>query len=87
MYEGYFGGVYNGKRVRRTADKVSVFWLLKRFGKVYTVIILNAWKTTLMPIMTRMTLPDSILCTDRFPVDALDVKLLTYPDQFKAVCR
>ena len=40
--ESYFGGVRKGKRGRGAADKVPVFGLLKRNGKVYTQIIPNA---------------------------------------------
>lgn len=37
--ESYFGGVRKGKRGRGAAGKVIVFGLLKRNGKVYTVIV------------------------------------------------
>ena len=36
--ESYFGGVRKGKRGRGAAGKVPVFGLLKRGGKVYTVV-------------------------------------------------
>lgn len=36
--ESYFGGDRKGKRGRGTAGKVAVFGLLKRNGKVYTVM-------------------------------------------------
>ena len=72
--ESYFGGVRKGKRGRGAAGKVPVFGLLKRGGKVYTVMIPNARTATLMPIMERMILPDSIVYTDGFSsYDALDV--------------
>jgi transposase len=72
--ESYFGGARKGKRGRGAAGKVPVFGLLKRGGKVYTVMIPNARTTTLMPIMERMILPDSIVYTDSFvSYDALDV--------------
>ena len=72
--ESYFGGVRKGKRGRGAAGKVPVFGLLKRGGKVYTVMIPNARTATLMPIMERMIVPDSIVYTDSFAsYDALDV--------------
>jgi transposase len=72
--ESYFGGVRKGKRGRGAAGKTPVFGLLKRGGRVYTVMIPNARTDTLMPIMERMILPDSIVYTDSFrSYDALDV--------------
>ncbi len=40
--ESYFGGTGKGKRGRGAGVKISVFGLLKRNGKVYTVIIPDA---------------------------------------------
>jgi len=40
--ESYFGGHRKGKRGRGAAGKVAVFGILKRGGKVYTQIILDA---------------------------------------------
>jgi len=40
--ESYFGGRRKGNRGRGALGKVPVFGLLKRNGKVYTVIIPNA---------------------------------------------
>jgi len=37
--ESYFGGVRNGKRGRDDAGKVVVFGMLKRQGKVFTVVV------------------------------------------------
>ena len=72
--ESYFGGARKGKRGRGAAGKVPVFGLLKRGGKVYTVMIPNARTATLMPIMERMILPESVVYTDGFSsYDALDV--------------
>ena len=72
--ESYFGGVRKGKRGRGAAGKVPVFGLLKRAGRVYTVMIPNAKQSTLLPIMERMIQPDSIVYTDSFSsYDALDV--------------
>jgi len=40
--ESYFGGVRKGKRGRGAAGKVAVFGILKRRGKVYTVVVCYA---------------------------------------------
>ncbi len=40
--ESYFGVRRKGKRGRDASDKVPVFGLLKRNGKVFNVIIPNA---------------------------------------------
>lgn len=72
--ESYFGGARKGKRGRGAAGKVPVFGLLKRGGRVFTVMIPNSRTDTLLPIMERMILPDSIVYTDGFTsYDALDV--------------
>ena len=72
--ESYFGGRRKGKRGRGAGGKVPVFGLLKRGGRVYTVMIPNARTDTLMPIMERLIQPDSIVYTDGFSsYDALDV--------------
>ncbi|KPN72803.1 transposase, partial [Neisseria sp. 74A18] len=42
--ESYFGGKRKGKRGRGAAGKVVVFGILKRGGKVYTVVVNNARK-------------------------------------------
>ena len=64
--ESYFGGVRKGKRDRGAAGKVPVFGLLKRGGKVYTRIIPNVRKETLLPILKSKIRPDSIVYTDSF---------------------
>ena len=72
--ESCFGGVRKGKRGRGAAGKVPVFGLLKRGGRVYTVMISNVRTATLMPIMERLVVPDSIVYTDGLmSYDALDV--------------
>jgi transposase len=72
--ESYFGGVRKGRRGRGAGGKVPVFGLLKRGGRVFTVMIPNARGTTLLPIIERMIVPDSIVYTDCFAgYDALDV--------------
>jgi transposase len=72
--ESYFGGMRKGKRGRGSADKIPVFGILKRGGKVYTQIIEDAKSTTLMPIIRDKIMPDSIVYTDCFKsYNALDV--------------
>ncbi len=71
--ESYFGGTRKGKRGRGASGKVPVFRLLKRGGHVDTAMVPNARTATLMPIMERMIVPDSIVYTDGFSsYDALD---------------
>ena len=72
--ESYFGGTRKGKRGRGAAGKVAVFGILKRGGKVYTQIILDAKTDTLMPIIRQKIEPDSIVYTDYWRAyNALDV--------------
>ncbi len=72
--ESYFGGRRKGKRGRGSAGKVPVFGLLKRGGKVYTKIIPDARSATLMPIIERKVIPDSIVYSDCWRgYNALDV--------------
>ena len=72
--ESYFGGARKGNRGRGAAGKVPVFGLLKRGGKVYTKIIADASGATLMPIIERKVIPDSIVYSDCWTgYNALDV--------------
>ena len=72
--ESYFGGVRKGKRGRGAADKVVVFGLLKRGGRVYTKIVADTKTGTLMPIITEKIAPDSVVYTDSYrSYNALDV--------------
>ena len=72
--ESYFGGERKGKRGRGAAGKVPVFGLLKRGGKVYACMIPDASGDTLIPIIRRKVLPDSIVYTDGWSAyNALDV--------------
>ena len=72
--ESYFGGRRKGLRGRGAAGKVPVFGLLKRGGRVYTKIIPDASSATLMPIIQRKIVPDSIVYTDYWRgYNALDV--------------
>lgn len=72
--ESYFGGVRKGKRGRGAAGKVAVFGLLKRRGKVFTMIIPDSQSKTILPIIHEKVRPDSIVYTDTFKAyNALDV--------------
>jgi transposase len=72
--ESYFGGHRKGNRGRGAAGKVPVFGLLKRGGRVYTKIIPDASAATLMPIIERKVIPDSIVYSDCWAgYNALDV--------------
>jgi transposase len=73
--ESYFGGHRKGNRGRGAAGKVPVFGILKRGGKVYTKVIVDASSATLIPISERKVLPDSIVYSDSWTAyNALDVK-------------
>ena len=72
--ESYFGGRRKGKRGRGAAGKVPVFGLLKRGGKVYAKVIADTKGKTLMDIMQKRVVPDSIVYTDAYhSYNALDV--------------
>jgi transposase len=62
--ESYFGGRRKGKRGRGAAGKIPVFGLLKRGGKVYAKIIPDASGATLIPIIKRKVVPDSVVYSD-----------------------
>ncbi|CWM64678.1 IS1016 transposase [Neisseria meningitidis] len=72
--ESYFGGQRKGRRGRGAAGKVVVFGILKRNGRVYTVVVDNAKSDTLMPVIKQKIMPDSIVYTDSLSsCDKLDV--------------
>jgi transposase len=72
--ESYFGGHRKGKRGRGAAGKVAVFGILKRGGRVYTVVPPDLRRGTLMPIIRQKVRPDSVVYTDCYVVyDSLDV--------------
>jgi len=62
--ESYFGVHRKGNRGRGAGGKIPVFGLLKRGGKVYTQIIPDAKSETLVPIIERKVIPDSIVYSD-----------------------
>ena len=68
--ESYFGGVRKGKRDRGAAGKTAVLGILKRNGKVYTIVVSDTKQSTLMPVIK----PDSFVYTDSYRnYNALDV--------------
>jgi transposase len=72
--ESYFGGHRKGKRGRGAAGKVAVFGILKRGGRVYTLVAPDLRRETLMPIIREKVVPDSFVYTDSYNVyDILDV--------------
>ena len=62
--ESYFGGWCKGRRGRGAAGKVVVFRILKRNGRVYTVVMDDAKSDTLMTVIKQKIMPDSIVYTD-----------------------
>jgi len=53
--ESYFGSRHKGdKRGRSTERKIPVVGILKRKGKVYTEIIPDASRSSLMPVIQRL---------------------------------
>ena len=77
--ESYFGGARKGRRGRGAAGKTPVFGLLKRGGKVYAQIIPDAKGKTLMGIMEKKIVPDSLVYTDSFRAyNVLDVSSFTH---------
>lgn len=62
--ESYFGGKRKYLRGRSVKQKVPVFGILKRNGKVYTQIVSDVSRETLMRIIRTKVVPDSIVYTD-----------------------
>jgi transposase len=68
-----------GKRGREAIGKVPVFGLLKRSGKVYAQVIIDAQTDMLMSVILEKVVPDSIIYTDGFGTyNALDVSKFKY---------
>jgi len=59
--ESYFEGHRKGKRGRGAAGKFTVFGILKRGGRVYTVMPPDPKRSTLMPIIRKKVRPDSVV--------------------------
>ena len=77
--ESYFGGKRIGKGGRGAGGKIPVFGLLKRGGRVYTKIISDASSETLIPIINRKVIPDSIVYSDSWKAyTVLDVSDFTH---------
>ena len=62
--ESYFGGKRKGNRGRGANNKAIVFGILERKGKVYTKIVENVSKETLMKEIESKTLKGSVFYTD-----------------------
>ena len=72
--ESYFGGARKGQRGRGASGKIPVFGLLKRGGKVYAQVIPDAKRGTLLPIIQKKVVPDSIVYSDCWPAyNTLDI--------------
>lgn len=82
----YFGGQCKGKRGRGTAGKVAVFGIRKRHGKVYTIIVENTKQDTLLTVIKRKIMPDSMVYTDCYKsYDVLDVSEFTYHHNYSRI--
>ena len=80
--ESCFGGRCKGRLGRGAAGKVVVFFgILKRNGRVYTVVVDNAKSDTLIRVIKKKIMPDSIVYTDSLSsYDKLDVSgFIHYP--------
>ena len=51
--ESYFGGRRKSRRGRGAAGKVVVFGILKRNGRVYTIVVDNAKSESLLPVIKK----------------------------------
>ena len=71
--ESYFGRHRKGRSGRGAAGKVVVFGILKGNGRAYTVVVDNAKSESLLPIIKKNIMPDSIVYTDNLSsYDKLD---------------
>ena len=64
--ETYFGGKRKGKRGRGAHNKAIAFGILERKGKVYTIIVENVSKETLMDAIKKKAKKGSVFYTDGF---------------------
>ena len=64
--ETYFGGKRKGKRGRGALNKVVVFGILERNGKVYTTVVPDVSAETLMAEIKAKTEKGSVFYTDDF---------------------
>ncbi|MEA2004030.1 MAG: IS1595 family transposase, partial [archaeon] len=64
--ESYFGGKRKGRRGRGAYNKAIVFGVLERNGKVYTKVVPDVSKETLMDEIKKKTKKGSVFYTDCF---------------------
>ena len=64
--ESYFGGRRKGKRGRGAANKIPVFGILERSGKVKVEIVPDVTAETLTQLMIKKVKRGSLIYTDRF---------------------
>ncbi len=64
--ESYFGGYRRGKRGRAARSKVPVFGILKRGGRVYTKMIPDSRRASILPIIKTKIQLDSIIYSDAY---------------------
>lgn len=66
--EAYFGGRRKGKRGRGAANKVPVFGILEREGKVYVQVVPNVKAQTVLGLTVKKVRRGSIVYTDKFKI-------------------
>ena len=66
MDESYFGGKRKGKRGRGAANKVPVFGILERKGRVSVTIVPNVSAETLLGLTVKKVKRGSIVYTDKW---------------------
>ncbi|QNT58832.1 putative transposase [Neisseria musculi] len=72
--ESCSSGQRKGKRGRGAACEVAVFGILKRNGKVFTIVVENTKQETLITVIKRKIMPDNVAYTDYCKsYDVLDV--------------
>ncbi|MCR4336512.1 MAG: IS1595 family transposase [Candidatus Omnitrophica bacterium] len=64
--ESYFGGKRKGKRGRGAANKIPVFGILERNGRVHVQAVKNVKAETLLNLTVKMVRRGSIVYTDKF---------------------
>ena len=64
--ETYFGGRRKGRRGRGAAGKVIVFGLLERSGRVYSVVVPDVSKETLMARIRALSIIGSVFYSDEW---------------------
>ena len=64
--ESYFGGKKKGPRGRGSRDKVKVFGMLERHGRIFTAIVDNVTAETLMNEIRQHAEKGSVFYTDKF---------------------